>query len=68
MKLQWQVKIYKDASRTQYGIFVVMNYGDLGNKLAKIKKIRQEKLDRGERASEIIVIDATQKLSASKRV
>lgn len=63
-----QLEIYKDASRTQYGVFVVMNYGDLGNKLAKIKKIRQERLDRGERASEIIVIDATQKLSASRRV
>ncbi|WP_227271595.1 hypothetical protein [Roseobacter weihaiensis] len=34
-----QLEIYKDASRTNYGIFVVMDYGKLGLKLAKIKKI-----------------------------
>lgn len=62
-----QLEIYKDASRTNFGIFVVMDYGKLGSKLAKIKKIRQRRLDNGEAASEIIVINARKKVSASKR-
>ncbi len=62
-----QLEIYKDASRTQYGIFVVMDYGDLGDKLAQIKAIQKLRLDLGENASDIIVIDATPKASASKR-
>jgi len=62
-----QLEIYKDASRTNRGIFVVLNYGDLKDKLATIQRIRNERLERGEPASEIVVIDATQKVSASKR-
>jgi len=62
-----QLEIYKNASRTEYGIFVVMDYGDLGKKLQKIKDIRQSRLDKELEASEIIVIDATKKESASKR-
>lgn len=62
-----QLEIYKDASRTEHGIFVVLDYGGMGDKLATIRKIREERLKNGERASDIIVIDATQKASASKR-
>lgn len=62
-----QLEIYKDASRTNHGVFVILNYGDLGDKLATIQTIRSERLKRGEPASDIIVIDATQKVSASKR-
>lgn len=62
-----QLEIYKDASRTQHGIFVVMDFGDLGAKLAQIRAIRRERLAVGEPASEIVVIDATKKASASKR-
>tara|TARA_R110000868_G_scaffold229089_4_gene482089 strand:+ start:1869 stop:3302 length:1434 start_codon:yes stop_codon:yes gene_type:complete len=62
-----QLEIYKNASRTQYGIFVVMDYGDLGSKLAHIQSIRAWRLAAGEPASEIIVIDARRKASASKR-
>ena len=62
-----QLEIYKDASRTNYGIFVIMDYGGLGSKLAKIKRIRDQRLAKGEPASEIIVIDARKKASASKR-
>lgn len=61
-----QLEIYKDASRTNYGIFVVMDYGGLGSKLSKIKRIRDHRLARGEPASEIIVIDSRKKASASK--
>ncbi|MEM7399074.1 MAG: hypothetical protein AAF354_09050 [Pseudomonadota bacterium] len=62
-----QLEIYKEAAQTQYGIFVVMNYGDLGKKLTEIKEIRKARLEAGEQASDIIVIDATKKASASKR-
>jgi len=62
-----QLEIYKDASRTNFGIFVVMDFGGLGQKLSKIKKLRKERLDRGEPASEIVVINARKKASASKR-
>jgi hypothetical protein len=62
-----QLEIYKEASRTNYGIFVIMDYGGLGDKLKKIQKIRSEKLQNGQPASDIVVIDATKKESASKR-
>lgn len=62
-----QLEIYKKSARTFHGIFVVINYGKLGNKLAAIQKIRAERLADGERASDIFVIDATPKISASKR-
>lgn len=62
-----QLEIYLDASQTDYGIFVVMDYGDLGANLDTINAIRQARIDAGQRASDIIVIDATQKDSASKR-
>lgn len=62
-----QLEFYKTASQTDFGVFVIINYGDLGNKLNEISRIRDERLKRGERASEIIVVDATRKASASKR-
>lgn len=62
-----QLEIYKDASRTQYGVFVIIDYGDLGDKLGQIKSIERSRLELGEKASVIIVIDASQKTSASKR-
>ena len=62
-----QLEVYKKAAQTSEGIFVVINYGDLGNKLRVIQTIRQLRLDAGEYASDIIVIDATKKKSASKR-
>ena len=62
-----QLEIYKKAAGTDEGIFVVLDYGDLGDKLSKINKIRTDKINQGEKASEIIVIDCTKKASASKR-
>ncbi|WP_210335365.1 hypothetical protein [Microvirga sp.] len=62
-----QLEIYKDASRTNHGIFVVINYGDIGNKLTSIQRIRADRIKAGKPASDIVVIDATPKLSASKR-
>lgn len=62
-----QLEIYKTAAQTDQGIFVIMNYGDLGKKLTQIKAIKSYRESQGETASDIIVIDATQKASASKR-
>lgn len=62
-----QLDIYKDASKTNYGIFVVMDFGDLGGKLKTINNIREKRLKKGEPASDIFVINATKKESASKR-
>lgn len=63
-----QLEIYKNAAQTQYGIFVIIDYGDLGKKLEQITEIRRQRLLAGERASEIVVIDATKKTSASRRL
>lgn len=62
-----QLEIYKDASRTNHGVFVVLDYGDVGDKLAKIREIRKMELAAGKPVSDIVVIDATPKASASKR-
>lgn len=62
-----QLEIYKDASRTNYGIFIVMDFGGLSIKLNEIQAIRQRRVGAGKQASEIVVIDATKKASASKR-
>jgi hypothetical protein len=62
-----QLEFYKQASQTRYGLFVIIDYGDLGHKLTEITRIRQNRIKNGERASEIVVIDGTRKVSASKR-
>ena len=62
-----QLEFYRAASQTDFAVFVVIDYGDIGNKLVEIRRIRDERLKNGERASEIVVIDATKKASASKR-
>jgi hypothetical protein len=62
-----QLEFYKTASQTDFAVFVIINYGDLGDKLNEITRIRDKRLRTGARASEIVVIDATRKASASKR-
>jgi hypothetical protein len=62
-----QLEFYKTASQTEFGVFVIIDYGDMGNKLDAVRRIQDERLKRRERASEIVVIDASPKASASKR-
>lgn len=62
-----QLEIYKDASRTNHGVFVILDYGGLGGKLKAIQAIQKQRLDSGASASDIVVIDAKKKASASKR-
>jgi hypothetical protein len=62
-----QLETYKTAAKTEEGLFLVINVGRLGNKLKKIRELRQAQIAQGRRASDIVVVDATRKLSASKR-
>ncbi|GAA0200838.1 hypothetical protein GCM10010203_60580 [Actinomadura yumaensis] len=62
-----QLDFYLNASKSDFGIYVVIDFGDLNDKLDQITQIQTERRAAGQRASEIIVIDATKKLSASKR-
>ncbi|MCW2405140.1 hypothetical protein M2336_001769 [Sphingobium sp. B1D7B] len=62
-----QLEIYKKASRSADAIFVIMDIGKMGRKLWTIEKLKRDAEARGERASDIIVIDAHRQRSASKR-
>jgi hypothetical protein len=62
-----QLEIYKKAATTRAAVFVVMDIGKMGRKLRTIEKLKAEAEARGERSSEIIVIDARRQASASKR-
>ena len=62
-----QLEFYKGAAQTDFALFVIIDFGDMGSKLRSIQRIRQKRIDAGLRASEIVVIDAQRKASASKR-
>jgi hypothetical protein len=62
-----QLETYKTAARTDAAIFLVIDVGGMGNKLETIQEVQRQTRDRGDVASEIVVIDATPKASASKR-
>lgn len=61
-----QLERYKKAARTDYAVFVVIDYGTGAKAIRQIQNIRERVLARGERASDIVVIDARKKLSPSK--
>lgn len=62
-----QLEIYKTASQTDEGPFLIINVGSMGSKLSRVQKIQQEQVKAGKKASAIVVVDATKKASASKR-
>ena len=62
-----QLEIYKKAAATRAGIYVVIDVGGMGRKLRIIQKAKADAEARGELASEILVIDAKRRASASKR-
>lgn len=62
-----QLEIYKSADATQYAIYVLVDVGGLGEKLQKLQDLRNEAIQQGGMASEIVYIDGRKKLSASRR-
>ncbi|WP_324187668.1 helix-turn-helix transcriptional regulator [Sphingopyxis solisilvae] len=61
-----QLERYKKAARTDYAVFVVIDYGTGAKAIREIKEFRDKIIARGEPASEIVVIDARKKPSPSK--
>jgi hypothetical protein len=53
--------------QTEEALFLIIDVGKMGTKLTRIKKIQAERLVAGERAADIVVVDAKRKPSASKR-
>lgn len=61
-----QLEIYKKASNTTAGEFIIIQMGPLGNKLREVMKARDRQIAAKVPASEVHVIDARRRLSASK--
>jgi hypothetical protein len=61
-----QLERYKKASQTDFGIFVVIDYGGDSQKIRRIEKLRGKTIEQGLRASDIVIIDARKKASASR--
>jgi hypothetical protein len=62
-----QLETYKAAAQTEEALFLIIDVGRMGAKLTKIKAIQAKRLAAGERAADIVVVDAKRKPSASKR-
>ncbi|WP_417878399.1 hypothetical protein [Vibrio sp.] len=62
-----QLEIYKRADDTDIGIFLIIDVGSLGKKLARIQAIRDQHIKENGKASDIVLVDAHVKASASKR-
>lgn len=62
-----QLEIYKKADDTDVGIFLIIDVGSIGRKLARIQTIQKQHMEEFGKASEIVVVDANVKESASKR-
>jgi hypothetical protein len=61
-----QLEIYKNAANTKKAYFVVIDVGGLGKKVDIIRQKRTEMIKSGNDASEIVVINAKKRASASK--
>ena len=61
------METYKTAARTDEALFLIMDVGKMGKKLTKIQKLQREQRQAGQRATEIVIVDAKRRLSASKR-
>lgn len=62
-----QLEIYRNAEGTTQAIYLILDVGSMGNKLKQLQ-IQRNKLEKdGHPVSEIVVVDALPKVSASKR-
>lgn len=62
-----QLEVYKTAAKTDEGLFLVINVGKLGKKWTKILAAQKAQRKAGYPAADIVIVDATKQLSASKR-
>lgn len=62
-----QLEIYKAAEDTDYGIYLVIDVGGIGQKYGEIQRSKLEATARGERTSQIYLVDGNRRASASKR-
>lgn len=62
-----QLEAYKDAESTTYAIYLIINVGNMGNKDKRILDLKNDTIQRGESASEVLFVDGMRKKSASKR-
>ena len=62
-----QLEIYKKSEYALDAFYVVLQMTKTSRKIDEILRLEQEALDKGERPSKIIIIDALIKDSASKR-
>jgi len=62
-----QLEVYKKSEGTQYGCILIIDVGDIGNKMDEIIKIRDEYLNAYGIASDIFYINGLIQKSASRR-
>ena len=62
-----QIEVYKTAAGAKEAMFLIIDAGEMKDKLSKMRALQQTYLARGDRVTEIAVIDAKKKSSASKR-
>ena len=62
-----QLEIYKHAEETTHAIYLVIDVGGLGKKFDRVQKIRTGRLHAGLPASDIVLVDAVPRPSASRR-
>lgn len=62
-----QLEIYKNAEQSDEGIFILIDIGSMGDKFKIIQDKKRSFVSAFGKASEIVVIDANPKASASKR-
>lgn len=61
-----QLETYKTAEETQVGYYVVIDIGKMGEKGEKLLGLKNTAASKGEKSSEIVFINGSRKLSASK--
>jgi hypothetical protein len=61
-----QLERYRIGEDTEHATYLVIDLGDLGRKEERLNDTRNRIVASGKRASEIVVVDATRRVSASK--
>lgn len=61
-----QLKIYGDAERTIASRYVIIDVGQMGDKLRRLRAIEKSEIDQGRAPPKIVVIDGLPRKSASK--